>query len=532
MKRWILVLGLAVLSATQIIWALEIPFSVDTRYEWQSSPIYTDTSGMAVTLNVMNLGGLAQFWDILPGCFQDPCGYFVSSPLCGGHENGTYYTCNNAPMPEGHCMSLIARINPTGELWNIGCGGSRVLQAGQSLTLGINDQRPYYYDNSGSFTGTLVVTDAGWFTPCPQNISGFSYLGEFDGHRYYLGGTADWFASRDACAQAGGYLVCIGSAAENVFLCNSLTGQFGTWTGFSEQGAEGIWSWVNGESVNYTNWGSGEPNNSGGDESFAALVLGGGWNCTWVDHTEVPHYNYVMECEGISRCPNGSISGYVEDESNDRLDGVAFTLHRTDQWAINRTVLTDGNGNYALTDVTAGTYEIWVQKFGYETITHTGWTVACGAQQYLAERMHARIDNFSISSVDAFQTLIYFQPQPLIANKATVVIAPISNPNRQSGYVRGRLTMKDNGVPVPGFEPITSLPFLVKLSYSVQDVRNWTDAIYFTVVPPEREHVTFEVQLLAEDGMPQGNSVASNEYRFQQSNEINLVFVPFPGPDV
>ncbi len=228
-------------------------------------------------------------------------------------------------------------------------------------------------------------------------------------------------------------------------------------------------------------------------------------------------------------CPDGSISGVVRNEQNNPLNGAAITLHRIDQWALNRTVYSDGSGAYSLTNVAAGTYEIWVSKTGYIQITQTNWTIGCNEPQTLWFTMHPL--DFSISSVDVFQTVLYFQPEPLIANKATVVIVPISNPNHINGYVRARLTMKDNGVPVPGFEPMTSSVFWVKPSYSVQDAENWTDALYFTIMPPPRDHITFEVQLLSEDGTPHSAPIQSAEHRFVRSRDLTLRFIPITTAD-
>ena len=89
-----------------------------------------------------------------------------------------------------------------------------------------------------------------------------------------------WTAAQSTATTLGGYLAAIGSAAENTAVrgfANSqgITGS--VWIGFTDQATEGLFVWVNGEPVVYTNWNGGEPNNSG-DEDFTEMQSSGGWN--------------------------------------------------------------------------------------------------------------------------------------------------------------------------------------------------------------------------------------------------------------
>ena len=57
------------------------------------------------------------------------------------------------------------------------------------------------------------------------------------------------------------------------------------WLGYTDADSEGTWLWVDGTSAAFTNWYSGEPNDSGG-EDCAATNFGayGYWNdypCTY-----------------------------------------------------------------------------------------------------------------------------------------------------------------------------------------------------------------------------------------------------------
>jgi cysteine-rich repeat protein len=81
-----------------------------------------------------------------------------------------------------------------------------------------------------------------------------------------------WAQAKAECESAGGHLATISSAAEGDFIWSNVMDGFynGTgarWIGGTDQAMEGTWAWTTGEPFSYTNWKSGEPNNSGGAEN-------------------------------------------------------------------------------------------------------------------------------------------------------------------------------------------------------------------------------------------------------------------------
>ena len=107
-----------------------------------------------------------------------------------------------------------------------------------------------------------------------------------NGHSYYLTSTPSWPAAEAEAITLGGHLVTIRSADENAWLFATFIegrtqaccrGVFNPWIGFSDVAAEGTFMWSSGESVTYTNWKPGEPNNLGG-EDYARFDFGSGWN--------------------------------------------------------------------------------------------------------------------------------------------------------------------------------------------------------------------------------------------------------------
>jgi hypothetical protein len=75
----------------------------------------------------------------------------------------------------------------------------------------------------------------------------------------------------------GGHLVTITSSGENSFI-HDLAGSNIVWIGFTDEVTEGVWQWVTGESVVYTNWAASEPNDYGSGEDYAELYTDGTWN--------------------------------------------------------------------------------------------------------------------------------------------------------------------------------------------------------------------------------------------------------------
>jgi hypothetical protein len=140
------------------------------------------------------------------------------------------------------------------------------------------------------------------------SIVGFTQQTNFNGHSYYRStGSMTWTQARQACINMGGHLVTITSAAENNFVFNTWPSG---WIGFTDEVVEGQWRWVTGESVVYTNWNWGEPNNVG-NEDYAQFVGGGRWN-------DLPNLSlpYVLEFDYIVTTTDWSLHTTVYTNSN------------------------------------------------------------------------------------------------------------------------------------------------------------------------------------------------------------------------
>ncbi len=148
-----------------------------------------------------------------------------------------------------------------------------VLAAALSLSGAIEAQFPYTAKAQDGVQSPLVG----------PSLTGFSY-NPATRHAYYRTTSQVTKAVALSLAQQiGGYLVCIGSAAENSFLVQNYGSVESFWIGLSDEGHEGSFRWDSGEPLTYTNWGlPTEPN-----------------NCTLVSGSCVPENDVVFNQHSI-----------------------------------------------------------------------------------------------------------------------------------------------------------------------------------------------------------------------------------------
>jgi hypothetical protein len=140
-------------------------------------------------------------------------------------------------------------------------------------------------------------------------------------HYYFLLTNADWTDSEVLAESAGGHLATIRNQAEQDWVFNTF-GSYGgqqrlLWIGLNDTNQLFDFNWVAGGPVTYTNWATGEPNNSSGNERYVAVYYPnfnqpGAWN-DWSDRTSDPiglPFNGVVEVVPQLSCvidTNGAI---------------------------------------------------------------------------------------------------------------------------------------------------------------------------------------------------------------------------------
>lgn len=119
--------------------------------------------------------------------------------------------------------------------------------------------------------------------------------------QYLSGSAAQTFAQN-----YGANLISIQSATENACILNDLNRLgYGSgdviWIGFNDEAVEGQFVWYDQSPVVYTNWATGEPNNSGNNENCVQIYPGGSQPGTWND-LNCGGYNSMSIIE-VNLCP-------------------------------------------------------------------------------------------------------------------------------------------------------------------------------------------------------------------------------------
>ena len=142
----------------------------------------------------------------------------------------------------------------------------------------------------------------------------------YQGHRYemydYL---MTWEEAKAFCEAKGGHLATISSAQENESAAKLLTSGETGWIGATDQDNEGTFSWVTGETVSYTNWEQGEPNDYGGNEDYAELLSSGVWN----DNSGTALRPFICEYDSDNVKTNISTCTVTLSQTSYTYDGTA-----------------------------------------------------------------------------------------------------------------------------------------------------------------------------------------------------------------
>ena len=108
-----------------------------------------------------------------------------------------------------------------------------------------------------------------------------AYTEQYNDHEYYFfADSVDWQTARKICEAKGGYLAIPNNAEENAFIISGMkkTSKEESWIGITDIAQEGVWKDVKGNSLTYTNWASGQPDNSQDIEDYGHLYSDGQWN--------------------------------------------------------------------------------------------------------------------------------------------------------------------------------------------------------------------------------------------------------------
>ena len=135
------------------------------------------------------------------------------------------------------------------------------------------------------------------FSACPMEVEGFTKLGDFNGHTYFLSkNDLTWTSAQDFASENGGYLTTISTDDENEFLKGKLNNHM-VFIGLNDLNNEGQMNWPNGEALNLN---LSYKNNDIND--FAVMNF---WDGTWEMVNKWVAKRFVMEldCASVFNSP-------------------------------------------------------------------------------------------------------------------------------------------------------------------------------------------------------------------------------------
>lgn len=134
-----------------------------------------------------------------------------------------------------------------------------------------------------------------WAHPDPAEL-GPRVVNPLNHHQYVLLGPGTWRDSEQKAVAMGGHLATIRNAQEENWIFQTF-GSYGgiqrlLWIGLTDREKKFHFTWSSGESVSYTCWAPGEPNNAGHGEDFVAIYYPNHdqhnrWN-DWADRESDP----------------------------------------------------------------------------------------------------------------------------------------------------------------------------------------------------------------------------------------------------
>ena len=161
-----------------------------------------------------------------------------------------------------------------------------------------------------------VILNASSFSAIPQSFPLFNYYATYTNpqnieSRYYRvqsGRQRSWLEADHHCQSLGGNLAHIQNLAENNVVDNASgtnwIGGFQNCNNSAYSNPSGGWEWSDGNSINYTNWQVGEPNNLGGEQAIE-IYDNGRWNDQEI---KTENRRYILEVQDKYVWSNGQVT--------------------------------------------------------------------------------------------------------------------------------------------------------------------------------------------------------------------------------
>jgi Lectin C-type domain/HYR domain len=151
-------------------------------------------------------------------------------------------------------------------------------------------------------------------------LSGFTFVGELNGHQYYLSNqVANWRDAKQLCINNGGYLAAITTQAETDYLKSKIREM--VFIGLNDENTEGSFQWANGEPLSYTNWFIGQPA-QGAQALTEDYAVFQNWDGKWDDVNGYVAKRALLEIN----CGSGTTPPPTVRQTLGNANGAAFPL--------------------------------------------------------------------------------------------------------------------------------------------------------------------------------------------------------------
>ncbi len=144
-----------------------------------------------------------------------------------------------------------------------------------------------------------VASNGGGIGDCHINRWNLGFMGEYDGHKYFLSiNKLNWADAQAVCESHGGYLASINSAEENAFIAGQAYNL--AYIGINDAAQEGNLTWPSGEAANYTNIADCAGCENAPPNDYAIMNY---FNGTWyfVDGSTEEYFIMELPCDDASQ---------------------------------------------------------------------------------------------------------------------------------------------------------------------------------------------------------------------------------------
>ncbi len=186
--------------------------------------------------------------------------------------------------------------------------------------------------NNNSIEATFLF-NADVSDDCPDEISGYNYLGQYNSNRYFISElSVHWWEADSFAIEAGGVLTSIETEFENSFLYGYLAEN--AWIGMSDFEEEGNFVWSNGEEVDFVN----HQEHNGPLLDYISINH---WNGIWVNNKGLVKHKFVIEV------PCNEEPGSFVDLTGDNLVLTTSTAAQLETAGFTFDLINNGNSDAA-----------------------------------------------------------------------------------------------------------------------------------------------------------------------------------------